>query len=157
MLTGAAAQATLVLSNAGSAALDGQATITPGPFAIESGSPFNLEPSGWTNLVISFAPADAGLFSNVVVIVSSGGDFTNRLTGRAINPPLLLSPALSGADITFSFATSTGFTYLVQYKKDSLDETAWQTLQSVAGDGTVKTISRPLAPAAQQYFRLLVQ
>jgi len=157
MLAGAAAQATLVLSNAGSAALDGQATITPGPFAIESGSPFNLEPVGWTNLVINFAPAGSGLFSNVVVIVSSGGDFTNRLTGRAINPPLLLSPALSGADFTFSFATSTGFTYVVQYKKDSLEETVWQTLQSVAGDGTVKTITRPLAPAAQQYFRLVVQ
>ncbi len=157
MLTGTGAQATLVLSNAGSAALDGQATITPSPFAIESGSPFNLEASAWTNLVISFTPVSSGLFSNVVVIVSNGGDFTNSLVGRAINPPLLLSPALSGADFTFSFATATGFTYLVQYKKDSLEETVWQTLQSVAGDGTVKTITRPLAPAAQQYFRLVVQ
>jgi len=55
--------------------------------------------------------------------------------------PLLLA-ALSGNAFTFSFNSATGLTYLVQYS-DSLTDPVWQTLQSVAGDDSVKTVAVP--------------
>jgi hypothetical protein len=44
----------------------------------------------------------------------------------------------------------------VQYK-DSLDDPNWQTLQSVAGDGTVKIITVQMSASSQRFYRLLVQ
>jgi len=80
--TGATTQASLVVSNAGAATLNGTATISPGAFSAVSGTPFNLAASAWTNLVVGFTPAGEGSFSNVVVFASNGGASTNALVGR---------------------------------------------------------------------------
>jgi PKD repeat protein len=154
--TDAVAQAALVVSNAGGATLNGSATVGPGTFAIVSGTPFSLAASGWTNVVIGFTPAGEGAFTNVVVFASNGGGSTNVLIGRAINPPLILSPTFGGTNFSFSFASLSGFTYLVQYK-DALMNPIWQTLESVPGDGTVKPITVPTSPALQRFYRLSVQ
>ena len=154
--TGATVQAAMVVSNSGAATLSGSASIPPGSFSIISGTPFSLDTSGWTNLVISFTSAAPGVFSNVVEFASNGGSSTNALMGRAINSPVLLSPTVSGTDFAFSFDTLTGFTYVVKYK-DSLTDPAWQTLQSVTGDGTVKTITVPLGSAPHRFYQLVVQ
>ncbi|PYJ01002.1 MAG: hypothetical protein DME25_19195 [Verrucomicrobia bacterium] len=154
--TGATAQAALVVSNSGVAALNGSATIPAGSFAVVSGSPFHLLASEWTSVVISFTPASQGVFSEAVVFASNGGDSTNALAGRAIGPPLISPPVLNGNDFTFSFDTLNGFTYVVQYK-NSFDDPIWQTLQSAAGDGTPKTITVPLSDALQRFYRLSVQ
>jgi PKD repeat protein len=151
----ATVQASLVLSNAGASLLNGTATLTAGQFTIIAGTPFSLVGSGWTNLLIGFTPAGQGAFSNTVVFASNGGAATNALVGRAINPPLILSPAFSGTDFSFSIATLTGFDYVVQYK-DSISDQSWQVLQSVSGDGTTKTVLFPISSAVQRFYRLSV-
>ena len=152
--TGVTVQATMVVSNAGAADLDGSAGIMPGPFGIDSGTPFHLQASDSTNLVISFAPIVSGVFSNVVVITSSGGDSTNSLTGRASAPQAIFGAMRTGTDFAFWFTTVPGLTYDIQYK-DSLDDPMWQTLQSVSGDGTVKTIVVSVS-APHRFYRLSV-
>jgi photosystem II stability/assembly factor-like uncharacterized protein len=67
--------------------------------------------------------------------------------------PLILSPALSGAEFSFSFQTLPGKNYVVQFK-DSLDDPSWQTLQTVPGDGNPKKITNPESAARQRFYRL---
>ena len=38
-----------------------------------------------------------------------------------------------------------------------LDDPVWQTLQSAAGDGTVKTFTVQISAASQRFYRLLVE
>ena len=154
--TGATKQATLIVSNAGGAVLQGTASVVGGPFTILSEMPFSLPQSRTTNVAIHFAPATQGAFSNIVVFTSTGGVSTNAIMGRATGTPLVVLLSLNGSDFRFSFDTAPGLSYAVQYK-DSLDEPAWQALQSVAGDGTLKTITNSLAAPSQRFYRLLVQ
>ena len=144
-----------MVSNAGGATLQGEATVDA-PFAILSGTPFTLDQSLATNLAISFAPTTAGVFSNVVVFTSNGGSSTNPVTGRAVGAVSLLSPGAVGDDFLFSFDTVAGLTYVVQYK-DDLNYTNWQVLQTVSGDGTMKTITNSLSTPSQRFYRLSVE
>jgi PKD repeat protein len=89
LLVGANAQLSFTLTNAGGVALsNGLATVSGGPFSILSGTPFTLPAFGATNLAIRFAPTNAGSFSNVVVITSSGGNSTNALIGTGAALPV---------------------------------------------------------------------
>jgi subtilisin family serine protease len=76
--------------------------------------------------------------------------------GGACAIPVISSPFLSGTALTFSFETVPGKTYLVQYKA-SLDDTNWQVLQTIPGDGSVKTVTNSTTSASQRYFRLSVE
>jgi subtilisin family serine protease len=76
--------------------------------------------------------------------------------GGACAIPVISSPSLSGTALTFSFDAISGRTYLVQYKA-SLDDTNWQVLQTIPGDGSVKTVTNSTTSAAQRYFRLSVE
>ncbi len=67
--------------------------------------------------------------------------------------PLIVSPTLIGAALTFSFQTVPGKIYVVQYR-DSPDDPIWQTLQNVPGDGGAKPIMTPVLPARQRFYRL---
>jgi PKD repeat protein len=69
--------------------------------------------------------------------------------------PLIVLPAFNGDNFYFAFETLTGKTYVIQYK-DSLDDPAWQTLQSVPGDGSVKAITNSISAAPQRFYRLSV-
>jgi PKD repeat protein/sugar lactone lactonase YvrE len=156
LVPGATAQASFVISNAGVATLEGSATLDTGPFTILSGTPFSLEESGTTNLIVSFDPVAPGSFSNLVLFTCTGGSTTNTILGRAASAPLLVLLTADGAEFTFSFDTVSGLTYLVQFK-DSLDDPIWQTSESVLGDGTLKTITTILSSSPQRFFRLWVQ
>jgi subtilisin family serine protease len=76
--------------------------------------------------------------------------------GGACEFPTISSPVLTGDALTFSFQTSPGKTYFVQYK-NSLEETNWQVLQTIPGDGTAKVVTNSVATAVQRFYRLLVQ
>ena len=90
----------------------------------------------------------AGVFSNLVVFTSTGGNASYTVIGRAASAPWLLVLTTDGNDFTFSFDTVPGLNYLVQFK-DSLDDLSWQTEQSVPGDGTRKTVTHSVsAPGA---------
>jgi PKD repeat protein len=154
--TGTTAQAAMVISNAGSAVLNGTAAITGGPFTILSGAAYNLGQAGATNLVVEFAPTTAGSFSNLVVFTSTGGASSNVVVGRAATAPVIILLTLSGSEFAFSFETVAGLGYAVEYK-DSLNDPAWQTLQSVAGDGTRKTVTNSVSATARRFYQLRVE
>jgi len=60
--------------------------------------------------------------------------------------------ALRGNDFSFCFLT----VYRVQYAA-SLTDPVRRTLQSVAGDDTLKTVTVPISVAAQRFYRLVAQ
>ncbi len=103
---------------------------------------------------------------------STGGSFTlgstlgqptaGLLTGSRsslqggfwIVPPFLLfAPVRSGGGFSFSFETTAGRTYNVE-STDSLLNLSWQPLQDVAGDGTLMTVTDPVAGTAERYYRV---
>ena len=92
----------------------------------------------------------------LTIFLSNGGDSTNLLTGVGVDAPLILWPALTAADFTFSFATATGLTYEVQFK-DTLADPIWRTLQAVPGDGTQHTVTNSIATPGQRFYRLRVE
>jgi hypothetical protein len=155
IVTGATAQASFVVSNAGGTTLLGSAEVGP-PFAILAGTPFTLDQALSTNLVIRFAPTTPGVFSNAVVFSSNGGNATNSVTGRAVGTVSLVSQASVATNFTFSFDTVVGLSYAVQYKTN-LSDPVWQLLQTVAGDGTTKAVTNSLSTVSQRFYRLSVQ
>ena len=70
--------------------------------------------------------------------------------------PEMLASAVNGDEFTCSFVTIDGKNYKVEFK-DSLDDANWQTLQSIPGDGSVKTITNSIYPVPQRFFRLRVE
>lgn len=95
-----------------------------------------------------------------LVTVALGGTNTLRLAVTSGGPNLnflLLAPALefntstSGGNINLSFGTQSGFSYTVLYKSD-LTDSAWTVLNTVAGDGTVKTISNAMTDSSRFYL-----
>lgn len=69
--------------------------------------------------------------------------------------PLVLAPfavdaARVGNDIQISFPTQNGVDYQVGYK-DSLIDSDWTAIETVAGDGTTKTVSYPVTNPLRFY------
>jgi len=92
VITGQSSNQTFQVANLGGLPLTGTATVSF-PFSIQSGSPLNLNPGQTGAVVVSFAPATVGAFSNVVVFSSNGGNSTNPVTGSGFVPPnLSVSP-----------------------------------------------------------------
>ncbi|HEY6167374.1 MAG TPA: PKD domain-containing protein, partial [Verrucomicrobiae bacterium] len=71
--------------NLGGLPLTGAVTTTL-PFAISSGSPFNIAPGATNQVSVRFAPTNAASFSNAVVFASNGGNSTNAVTGIGLTP-----------------------------------------------------------------------
>ena len=69
---------------------------------------------------------------------------------------LIFAPVKSGGSFTLSFETTAGKTYIVEYT-DSLSAPNWQPLPNVSGDGTVKTVTNPVAGGGQRYYRIREQ
>ena len=70
--------------------------------------------------------------------------------------PGILAPAKVGDNFVLSFQTEPGKTYTPQYV-DSLSALNWQNLPSVAGDGTVKTVTNSAPSVTQRFYRLIEQ
>jgi len=70
--------------------------------------------------------------------------------------PILFAPAKIGNHFIFSFQTEPGKTYTARYA-DSLAAPNWQTLPSVTGDGTVKTVTNSAPGVAQRYYQIIQQ
>ncbi len=69
----------------------------------------------------------------------------------AIVPPLqILNPHVASGSLMFEFSTEAGQTYTVEYA-DTLPSNNWQTLTTLTGDGTIKTVSDPASLPARFY------
>jgi PKD repeat protein/subtilisin-like proprotein convertase family protein len=153
--TGALAQASFVVSNAGLTTLAVSAAVDP-PFALLSETPFTIGQSGSTELVIRFAPTLPGVFSSAVVCTSSGGSSTNLVTGRAVGAVYVQWQQTPEDGLVLSFDTVLGLKYVVQYKED-VNNPVWQVLQTVPGDGATKIITESTSTALQRFYRLSVE
>ena len=69
---------------------------------------------------------------------------------------LLVNAAHSGHTSTFRFQTQAGRSYRVQYK-NALKDALWQTLQTVAGNGSVTNITDNAANGASRFYRVVTQ
>jgi hypothetical protein len=67
--------------------------------------------------------------------------------------PTMKNVSLAGGAIAFSFSSEAGVTYRIQYK-DSLDDAAWQTLETKTGTGSDVSVSYALT-AANRFFRII--
>jgi hypothetical protein len=152
---GLTTSASFVVSNAGIGLLSGTATILGGPFSLEPGKDAGLAIPvlGWTNLVVQFTPPAAGVFSNVIVFATDGGNTTNSLYGVGAELPVLLRTAQAGASVVFHFPTVSGKNYTLEYK-DSLDNQAWLPFQSLVGDGGTQSFTNSTMMPSQRFYRL---
>jgi hypothetical protein len=66
--------------------------------------------------------------------------------------PVILNPHASAGNFIFSFQSVAGQNYTVQYK-NTLTDSTWTTLQSLTGDGSVKSITNTVA-SPQSYYRI---
>jgi hypothetical protein len=66
--------------------------------------------------------------------------------------PAILSPHNTAGNFIFSFQTFTGQSYTVQFK-NTLTNSTWTTLQSLAGDGSIKSITNNIS-TPQRFYRI---
>jgi len=100
--------------------------------------------------------AQAGDYS--VVITNLLGSVTSAVATLTVSQPTTITAAVYNAasgQMTFSFATVLGSTYIIEYK-NTLDDPAWQTLETIPGDGSVKTFEDPVQqpPPPQRFYRV---
>jgi hypothetical protein len=69
-----------------------------------------------------------------------------------IGSPFLLRPTLTGNLFQFSFDAVRGRTFVVEYE-NSLNESNWQTLQTILGNGSIHTITDRVDRVQQRFFR----
>lgn len=80
-----------------------------------------------------------------------------NLTLVATNDLVLQSVRLAGTNISFSFTAASGFTYVVEYTDSLSPPVAWQTLQTIVGDNTVKTVTDPVTVVPHRFYRVRIQ
>jgi hypothetical protein len=94
------------------------------------------------------------------IIWYPGGVLAKITEGAAVALPVtLINPQDSGTSFQFQFLSQTGFTHNVLYRTN-LVAGSWQTNSTVAGDGTLKTITIPLSifsPSKQGFVRISTQ
>lgn len=162
VFTGMIVQASFVISNAGGSQLNGSANLNAPPFALLDADTnvtpsfaFTVSPLAATNVQIRFSPVAPGVFTNVVTFLTDGGNAANEITGTAFGTPVLLDSSSSGSEFVFAFQTVADVSYTVQFK-NTLGDALWQTLSTVTGDGSLKTITNLTATPAQRFYRLSV-
>ncbi len=126
-----------------------------------------LNPDGSVDASFDPAPTFRGTSSGYVramalqpdgrVLIGGSFDFVNGSTRRnltRLNGDLVMFQA---ATATSGFSTSVktihGRTYWLE-RRDSLDESDWTAVQTVAGDGNTQTLSDTISPANQRFYRV---
>ena len=90
------------------------------------------------------------------------GSLVPKTFALAAPPPLSQAPsllpcqALIGKTFGVSLPTDRGRTYFLEYK-ESLSDSAWTTLSSVSGDGTVKTLPDSEATGSQRFYHVRIE
>jgi hypothetical protein len=116
------------------------------PLMDASGKPAVLNLSGAQTLRLVAIDAADDLNLNYLVLAPA--------PAAAPQAPVLTQPTLSATEFSVSFLSEPGFVYTLE-RKERINDAAWQQLlPTVAGDGSVKTISRPYS-GATGFYRLV--
>ena len=73
-----------------------------------------------------------------------------------VTNPIILNPRLSGDSFTFTINTVSNRNYVIEYKT-TLNDGAWQTLETLPGNGNQQVITVPVGPNNQRFYRFVVQ
>jgi len=65
-----------------------------------------------------------------------------KLDEILLTPPLLAASLVAPGSIQISFPTQSGVNYRIVYK-NALSDTVWNSLETLAGDGTIKSVTYP--------------
>ncbi len=68
-------------------------------------------------------------------------------------PVTLLNPVHTGSTFSFSFQSSPGINHVVQHTA-ALGSANWTTLETIAGDGSLKTVTHTNPPAGGLFYRV---
>jgi hypothetical protein len=92
-----------------------------------------------------------GLFTN-----DSYTNVSNMATFSVPQPPALTlqNAEMSGGQMRLTLPTKNGKTYLIQRSQTLVD---WETVQTIAGDGTVRTLSATPGSMERSFFRVVEQ
>ncbi len=135
----------------GNAALSGRLQVSfTGGFIAKPGDAFEILACG--SQTGSFSAIDPPGIPGTSWIPLYNGTNLVLVLANAVTLP---RPTVSGNSLTFSFPTTLGLTYLVQ-ATDGFFPPNWQTIKRITGDGTVQTVSDPLA-GPQRFYRLSLQ
>ena len=98
----------------------------------------------------------SGTIAQPLAAVPSSARFSIQ-GGFWITPaPVIFAPTKTGNNFILSFQTEPGKNYTAQYV-DSLSALNWQSLPSISGDGTVKTVTNSAPGIPQRFYRLIEQ
>ena len=84
--------------------------------------------------------------------VGGGGSIWYDDMNLRLVQPVAITPARSGANIQLSFPTQISTSYQVLSKND-LSDAQWTLVETVPGDGSVKTVSYP-ATGQRRFYRV---
>ena len=152
-------QATFVATNSGQVALNGTASATGAAFSVVDGAGFSLAAGGATNIVVQFAPLQAGAAAGALLLASDGGQATNLLSGTAYLPTGGATNGqfyASGGALYVVFGVTSGAWYHVQSSTNLLDGAVWFDVgptNRAAGDSFQYVDPAPAAPTRS--YRLL--
>ena len=123
---------------------------------------------GWLPVLVNLPPTAAGQsaqlrwhLANASGLPDGGWNvdsviITEPLCLPAVNNPVILNPALSGGMFTFAINTVTNRNYLIEFKTN-LTDAAWQTAETLPGNGNQQIVSVPIEPDSHRFYRFAVQ
>jgi hypothetical protein len=138
-------------------------------------NPLGLRPAwsgnsgGWLPVIVNLPSSAAG--QNVQLRwhfagsrgMANGGWFvdsvlvTDPICLPPVSNPIILNPRLaSGGSFTFAINTVSNRNYVIQYETNVAGG-AWQTLEILPGNGSQQTVSVPIGPDMQRFYRFIVQ
>jgi hypothetical protein len=165
----------LTINNLGSGGFSNAAhhlVFTPDPTwtSRSSGTYFTVGPTGispdlWTfnllvqtNTPLDFYTVQAQMagFDSGALLWSQQESFYVQVMAATAPRPLIVAPHRVGSSFSVQVATTSGFTYYLEYKS-ALSAASWVTAAQTAGDGTVKTLNDTTATDPQRFYRVRVQ
>ena len=113
-----------------------------------------LDILSYTNLPTNGTASLRRSGSRFVVATNNSPQNFNDQTGFIV-PVRILSILRQPTNAIVSFATAPGKNYAVQFR-DSLTNTTWQTATTVAGNGTIRTVTNSTGLVNRRFYRLRV-
>jgi hypothetical protein len=71
----------------------------------------------------------------------------------AVLPVMISSPMHTGTQFKFAFTSQAGISHVVKYRS-SLEPGTWTTLETIAGDGTLKNVTHDNPPLGPLFYRI---
>jgi T5SS/PEP-CTERM-associated repeat protein len=103
-------------------------------------------------LVISANATLSGCGTIIGTVINNGAIATNC----GVVAPAMVNPQYTGTTMSFSFQTQVGPSYVVEFK-DALTDAQWSMLETRVGDGSVITVTDPVAVGTSRFYRIRVQ